>query len=42
MPESEPARLTRRLLPCAIAGFVEPEGMESDGGLNGGGASLAT
>jgi hypothetical protein len=33
---------TRRLLPCALAGFVEPEGVESDGGLNGGDAPLAT
>jgi hypothetical protein len=37
MPESEPAWLLRRLLPCSLAGFVEPEGMESDRGLNGGG-----
>ena len=37
MPESEPARPPRRLLPCALAGFVEPEGVESDRGLNGGG-----
>ena len=37
MPESESVRLPRRLLPCSLAGFVEPEGMESDRGLNGGG-----
>jgi hypothetical protein len=37
MPESEPARPPWRLLPCALAGFVEPEGVESDRGLNGGG-----
>jgi hypothetical protein len=37
MPESEPARLPRRLLLCALTEFVEPEGVESDGGLNGGG-----
>ena len=37
MPESEPARSPRRLLPCAIAEFVEPEGVESDRELNGGG-----
>jgi hypothetical protein len=37
MPESEPARPPRRLLPCDIAGFEESEGMESDRGLNGGG-----
>jgi hypothetical protein len=42
MPESEPARLTRRLLPCTLTGFVEPEGVESDRGLNGDGAPLAT
>jgi hypothetical protein len=42
MPESEPARPTQRLLPCALAGFVEPKGLESDRGLNGGGAPLAT
>jgi hypothetical protein len=24
------------LLPCALAGFVEPKGVESDRGLNGG------
>jgi hypothetical protein len=39
---SEPIRPTRRLLPCALARFVEPEGMESDRGLNGGSAPLAT
>jgi hypothetical protein len=37
MPESEPARPPRRLLPCALAGFVEPKGVESGRGLNGGG-----
>jgi hypothetical protein len=37
MPESEPARPPRRLLPCALAEFVEPEGVESDRRLNGGG-----
>jgi hypothetical protein len=42
MPESEPARPTRKLLPCALAGFVESEGVESDRGLNGGGAPLET
>jgi hypothetical protein len=36
MPESEPARPPRRLLPCALVGFVEPEDVESDRGLNGG------
>jgi hypothetical protein len=36
MPESEPACLPQGLLPCALAGFVEPEGVESDRGLNGG------
>jgi hypothetical protein len=36
MPESEPARPSRRLLPCALAEFVEPEGVESDRRLNGG------
>ena len=34
--ESEPARPSRRLLPCALAGYVEPEGVESDRGLNEG------
>jgi hypothetical protein len=42
MPESEPTRPTQRLLPCALAGFVEPKGVESDRGLNGGGVPLAT
>jgi hypothetical protein len=28
--------LSRRLLPCALARFVEPEGVKSDRGLNGG------
>jgi hypothetical protein len=37
MPESEPARLPRRLLPCALARSVEPDGVESDRGLEGGG-----
>jgi hypothetical protein len=37
MPESEPVRPPRRLLPCTLAGLVEPEGVESDRGLNGGG-----
>jgi hypothetical protein len=37
MPESEPARPPRRLLPYALAEFVEPEGVESDRGPNGGG-----
>jgi hypothetical protein len=37
MPESELARPPLRLLPCAIAEFVEPEGVESDRRLNGGG-----
>jgi hypothetical protein len=41
MPESEPARPTQRLLPCAITGFVEPEGVESDGGLNRDGVPMA-
>jgi hypothetical protein len=36
MPESEPARPPRRLLPCALAEFVEPKDVESDRGLNGG------
>jgi hypothetical protein len=36
MTESEPVRPPRRLLPYALAGSVEPEGMESDRGLNGG------
>jgi hypothetical protein len=39
MPESEPARPPRRLLPCALAEFVEPEGVESDRRLNGGGCA---
>jgi hypothetical protein len=42
MPESEPAWPTRRLLPCALAGFIEPEDVESDRGLNGGDTLLAT
>jgi hypothetical protein len=37
MPESEPARPPRRFLPCALAEFVEPKGVESYRGLNGGG-----
>jgi hypothetical protein len=37
MPESEPARSPRRLLPCALAEFVEPEGVERDRELNEGG-----
>jgi hypothetical protein len=37
MPESEPARPPQRLLPYALTGFVEPEGVESDRGLNGDG-----
>jgi hypothetical protein len=37
MPESEAVRPPRRLLPCALAEFVEPKGVESDRGLNGGG-----
>jgi hypothetical protein len=37
MPESEPARPSQRLLPCALVEFVEPEGVESDRRLNGGG-----
>jgi hypothetical protein len=37
MSESEPARPPRRLLPCALTGSVEPEGVESDRGLDGGG-----
>jgi hypothetical protein len=36
MPESEPARPPRRMLFCALAEFVEPEGVKSDRGLNGG------
>jgi hypothetical protein len=36
MPESEPARLPRKMLLCALAEFVEPEGVKSDRGLNGG------
>jgi hypothetical protein len=40
MPESEPVRSPRRLVPCALAGFVEPEGVESDRGLNGGGRAV--
>ena len=35
MPESEPNRPPRRLLPCALSEFVEPEGVESDRRLNG-------
>jgi hypothetical protein len=42
MRESEPARPSRRLLPCALAGFVEPEGVESGRGLNGCGTPLET
>jgi hypothetical protein len=30
MPELEPVRLSQRLLPYALAGFVEPKGVESD------------
>jgi hypothetical protein len=37
MPETEPVRPPRRLLPCALAEFVESEGVESDRGLNEGG-----
>jgi hypothetical protein len=37
MPESEPARPPQRLLPCAFAGSVEPEDVESDRGLEEGG-----
>jgi hypothetical protein len=40
MPESEPVRPPRRLLPCVLAEFVEPEGVESDRGLNGGGRAV--
>jgi hypothetical protein len=36
MPESEPARSPRRLLPYALAGFVEPKDLENDRGLEGG------
>jgi hypothetical protein len=35
MPESEPAWPPRRMLLCALAEFVEPEGVKSDRGLNG-------
>ena len=37
MPESKPARPPQRLLSCALAGSMEPEGVESDSGLEGGG-----
>jgi hypothetical protein len=37
MPESEPARPPRRLLPYTLAGSVEPKGVENDRGLEGGG-----
>jgi hypothetical protein len=37
MHESEPARPPRRLLPYALVGFIEPKGVESDRGLDGGG-----
>jgi hypothetical protein len=39
MPESEPAQAQppRRLLSCALTGSVEPEGVESARGLEGGG-----
>jgi hypothetical protein len=37
MPELELVRPSRRLLPCALAEFVESKGVESDRGLNGGG-----
>jgi hypothetical protein len=40
MPGSEPARLPRMLLPCALAGSVEPEGVENDRGLDGGGLAV--
>jgi hypothetical protein len=30
MPELEPVRLSQRLLPYALAGSVEPKGVESD------------
>lgn len=30
MPESEPVRLSQRLLPYALAGSVEPKGVDSD------------
>jgi hypothetical protein len=37
MPKSEPARSPRRLLPYALAGSVDPKGVENDRGLEGGG-----
>jgi hypothetical protein len=37
MHESKPARSPRRLLPCALTGFVELKGVESDRGPDGGG-----
>jgi hypothetical protein len=36
MPESEPVRPPRRILLYALAKFVEPKGVKSDRGLNGG------
>jgi hypothetical protein len=39
MPESELARPSHRLLPYALAGSVEPKGVENDRGLEGGGSA---
>jgi hypothetical protein len=41
MPESEPARPPWRLLSCALAGSVEPKGVESNRGLERDGRAAA-